>query len=202
MSASRRGRRAGAGRGGDAANPNGFRPAVFLDRDGTLLVEKHHLSDPDEVELVPGAIRALERLAAAGYLLVVVTNQSGIARGLFGEEEYRAVTARMEERLAAAGVSLDAVKRCPHHPDHTGPCACRKPATGLHLEAAAELGIDLAASWYIGDKTSDVRPALELGGRGILVLTGHGAEEQAAVPDGIPVADDLPAAVTRILGPD
>jgi D-glycero-D-manno-heptose 1,7-bisphosphate phosphatase len=164
-------------------------------------VEKHHLSDPEQVELVPGSIRALERLAAAGYLLVVVTNQSGIARGLFGEEEYRAVTARMEERLAAAGVSLDAVKRCPHHPDHTGPCACRKPATGLHLEAAGELGIDLAASWYVGDKISDVRPALELGGRGILVLTGHGAEERAAVPDGIPVADDLPAAVTRILGP-
>lgn len=180
----------------------GLRPAVFLDRDGTLLVEKDYLSDPDEVELVPGAAGALAELADAGYLLVVVTNQSGIARGLYDEEAYEAVTRRMEAVLGEAGVTLDAVKHCPHHPDHTGPCGCRKPATGMHLEAAGELAIDPAASWYVGDKLSDVLPARELGGRGILVLTGYGAEERRRVPEAVAVLPDLASAAERILEVD
>lgn len=176
-----------------------LRPAVFLDRDGTVVVEKDYLSDPAEVALVPGAARALRRLADAGYLLVIVTNQSGIARGLYDEGAYRAVTRRMTALLHEDGVALDAVKHCPHHPDHTGPCSCRKPATGMHREAASELGIDASASWFVGDKASDVLPAAELGGRGILVLTGYGAEERERLPPEVAVVEDLDAAAALIL---
>lgn len=178
---------------------SGLRPAVFLDRDGTLIADRHYLSDPAEVELLPGVVEALRALRAAGLLLVVVTNQSGIARGLFSEEDYRAVAARLERLLAAEGVAPDATKHCPHHPDHGGPCACRKPATGMYLEAAADLGIDPAASWYVGDKVSDVVPARELGGRGILLRTGHGRAQEAHLPPGVAVVDDLAGAAAEIL---
>lgn len=180
--------------------PGELRRAVFLDRDGTLIEEKDYLADPEDVALVPGAVEALERLREAGYLLVVVTNQSGIARGLYTEADYQAVADRLAELLEARGVALDAVKHCPHHPDHTGPCACRKPATGMHREAAAELAIDPARSWYVGDKISDVLPALELGGRGILVRTGYGGQHEGQVPPSVSVVDDVAGAVARIVG--
>lgn len=176
-----------------------LRPAVFVDRDGTILVERHYLADAEEVELLPGALEALSMLSRAGFALVTVTNQSGIARGLYTEDAYRTVAARVDEVLARGGVVIDRTEYCPHHPDETGPCACRKPATGMHLEAARALGIDLAASFYVGDKVTDVIPAVELGGQGILVRTGYGSEHEASVPAGTWVVEDLRAAAERIL---
>lgn len=179
-------------------NP-GLRPAVFIDRDGTLITERHYLADPEGVTLVPGAEEALRRLREAGYALVVVTNQSGIARGLYTLDDYHAVAARLHGILADAGVPLDGTRFCPHHPDVTGACACRKPGTGMYLDAAGELGLDPERSWYVGDKVTDVLPAQALKGRGILVRSGYGAEHEEAVPRGVEVVDDFPAAAERIL---
>lgn len=175
-----------------------LRPAVFLDRDGTLIVERNYLSDPDGVELVPNAIEALRRLRQAGFALVVATNQSGIARGLYREADYQAVAARLGRILAQAGVPLDGMYHCPHFPDVTGPCSCRKPATGMYLQASAELGLDPSRSWFVGDKVTDVLPALELRGRGVLVLTGYGSEALASLPPEAAVAADLEDAARHI----
>ncbi|MBI4410130.1 MAG: HAD family hydrolase [Gemmatimonadetes bacterium] len=176
----------------------GGRPAAFLDRDGTIIVEKTYLADPAGVELIPGAAPALRALADGGYALVLVTNQSGIARGLFGPRDYEATQRRLDELLAAAGVRLDGAYHCPHHPDFTGPCACRKPGTALHLRAARELGLDLAGSVFIGDRLDDVAPAERLGGCGILVRTGYG-DTEARVPPGVAVAADLSEAADLVL---
>lgn len=178
------------------------RPAIFLDRDGTLVEDRDYLADPDGVVLIPGTVDALRELRAAGYALVIVTNQSGIARGLYGESEYQAVTERLKRVLQEAGAPVDAVYHCPHHPDVDGPCPCRKPGTGMHEQAARDLGLDLAASWYVGDKLSDVLPAEVLGGRGILVRTGYGRDEEPGLRPGAVAADDLAAAARQILGVD
>lgn len=175
------------------------RPAVFVDRDGTVISERSYLADPEGVMLVPGALPALGDLRRAGLVLVTVTNQSGIARGLYTEADYRAVAARLAEVLGRGGVHFDRTEYCMHHPDVTGACACRKPGTGMYLRAAADLGIDVRRSYYIGDKVTDVLPAVELGGQGILVRTGYGKEHEAAVPEGTWVADDLRAAADLVL---
>lgn len=154
-------------------------------------MEKVYLSDPDGVELIPGTVEALQRLRAAGFLLVIVTNQAGIAHGRYTTEDYHAVAARLTEMLARHGVVVDATYFCPHHPDWTGPCDCRKPETGMYLQAAEALDIDVARSFYVGDKITDVEPGMTLGGRGILVRTGYGAELQANAPEGVRVVDDL-----------
>lgn len=177
------------------------RPAVFLDRDGTIVVERHYLKDPDQAELVPGAADALRRLAGAGFALVVVTNQSGIARGYYTEADFRAVQRRVEELLARDGVRLDGVYHCPHHPDFTGPCECRKPATGMYRRAARDLGLDLARSVYVGDRLKDVQPAGTLGGKGILVRTGYGADHARRSPDAVAVAADLGGVADRVVRP-
>jgi D,D-heptose 1,7-bisphosphate phosphatase len=174
--------------------------AAFLDRDGTVIVEKDYLADPALLQFVDGAIAALRTLRDAGYMLVIVTNQSGIARGLYRLEDYRAVEARLEELLAEHDVVLDGVFFCPHHPDHTGPCDCRKPGLGMYREAARKLRIDLANSVYVGDRVKDVEPAQLLGGRGILVRTGYGSVEAAEAPAGIEVAANLPEAADMIVG--
>lgn len=176
------------------------RAAVFLDRDGTIIEEARYLSDPERVSLIPGAAGALAALRSAGYALVVVTNQSGIARGLYSEDDFRAVQARVEELLAEAGVRLDGVLHCPHHPDFTGPCECRKPGLGMYRQAEAALGLDLAASIYVGDRLRDVLPALATGGHGYLVRTGYGDAEAERVPPGIEVIDDLPALARIVTG--
>jgi len=176
-----------------------LRPAVFVDRDGTILVERHYLADPAGVALIPGVPDALHALAEAGYLLVTVTNQSGIARGRYTEDDYHAVAARLIDVLAKGGVTIDRTEYCPHHPAETGPCGCRKPATGMYVRAAGDLGIDLEASYYVGDKATDVIPAVELEGQGILVRTGYGQEHEASVPAGTWVVDDLRAAADMIL---
>ncbi len=174
------------------------RRAVFLDRDGTLIEERVYLSEPEGVVLLPGATAALSDLREAGFTLVVVTNQSGIAQGLYGEHEYRAVARRLDDLLAEAGSPVDATLYCPHHPDFGPACECRKPATGMYRQAADELGLSLADSYYVGDKAPDVIPAHDLGGVGVLVRTGYGADEAARVPAGTVVVEDL-AAVARFI---
>lgn len=176
----------------------GLRPAAFIDRDGTIIVEVGYPSDPEQVTLMPGAARALSELTGAGYAIIIVTNQSGIARGMYGEAEFRAVQARVEQLLAAEGAHVDGVYHCPHHPDHTGPCNCRKPGLGMYRQAAGEHGLDLASSAYIGDRLNDVLPALATGGSAFLVTTGYGAAEAASAPVGVTVVEDLPAAAAMI----
>ena len=146
-----------------------LRPAAFLDRDGTLIVDEHYLADPARVRLRPGAARAVARLNAAGLPVVVVTNQSGIARGLLTEDDYARVHARLVALLAADGARVDATYHCPHHPDYGAACACRKPGLALFQQAASEHALDLARSAYVGDKLRDVLPAARTGGLGVLV---------------------------------
>ena len=174
--------------------------AAFLDRDGTIIEEVQYLADPAGVVLVPGAAEGLRDIRRAGFELVVVTNQSGIARGYYSENEFRAVQNRVDTLLAEAGVRLDAVLHCPHHPDFTGPCDCRKPALGLYERAQTALGIDLAASIYVGDRLSDVLPALATGGSGYLVRTGYGRDHAPLAPPGIEVVDDLRAVGRLVRG--
>ena len=175
-------------------------PAAFLDRDGTLIPDRGFLTDPARVELLAGTAEALGLLQAAGYRTVAVTNQSGIARGLITWEQYHAVAAELDRQLAAAGVPLDATYACPHYPPVSGPCDCRKPALRHYQEAAARFGVDLTRSLYIGDRLSDLLPALDLGGRGILVETGEGPGHAAEAKErGFAVAPDLLAAVRDAL---
>ena len=180
--------------------PEGTRPAAFLDRDGTLIEDPGYLHRPEEVRLLPGAAGAVARLNAAGYAVVVVTNQSGIARGLNDVAAYEAVQRRLADLLAGAGARLDGAYYCPLHPDYTGPCTCRKPGVRLFEEAARALGIDLRRSWFVGDKVSDVAPARALGGRGILIATGEGSAHAASArAEGAVVVAHLAAAADHIL---
>lgn len=177
-----------------------LRPAVLLDRDGTLVDDPGYLADPALVRLLPGAADAVALLTTAGWPVVVVTNQAGIARGLITPAQYAAVEARVAELVAAAGGRIDATYHCPHHPDFTGPCDCRKPGLASYRAAAAEHALDLAASWWIGDRLADVEPARQLGGRGVLVRTGHGEDHAAeALAAGFPVVADLAAAAALVL---
>ena len=177
-----------------------FERAAFLDRDGTVIEDVHYLADPDRVAFVPGAFDALRLLAEAGYKLVIVTNQSGIARGLYSAEQYQAVEDRMEEMLAAEGITIHGAFFCPDHPEVTGPCDCRKPMLGMYRDAERNLGIDLAASVYVGDRLRDVEPGVKLGGRGVLVKTGFGTGEADHAPSGVEVAADVLAAAQLIVG--
>lgn len=149
--------------------------SVILDRDGTLIKDKHYLADPAGVELLPGATTGLTRLAGAGMRLFVVTNQSGIGRGYFTEEEYHACHAAMEAQLRDAGISLTGTAFCPHGPDEG--CACRKPEQGMWRALAAAHGIESAATVMVGDKEEDIL----FGKRAaffatVLVLTGKGRD--------------------------
>jgi D-glycero-D-manno-heptose 1,7-bisphosphate phosphatase len=174
--------------------------AVFLDRDGTLVRDTGYLHDPALVELLPGVTSGLAALARAGWPLVVVSNQSGIARGLYGPEAFAVVQARLGELLAPYGVRFAGAYFCPHHPDITGPCDCRKPGVALFQQAARELQLDLTRSWMVGDRLRDAEPALRLGGRGLLIATAGAADDAVrAGLLGIAVAADLSAAA-RIIG--
>lgn len=178
--------------------------AVFLDRDGVINVEREYLWRIEEFEFVPGVVGALQRLVAAGWRLVVVTNQSGIARGYYGEDDYQRLTAHLRAELAAAGVHLDGVLHCPHLPDapvvaYRRACDCRKPAAGLLRQAASELSLDLAQCVLVGDKLSDVQAGRAAGlSRCWLVRSGHVVSAtDAAAADG--VFDDLAACVDAML---
>lgn len=177
-----------------------LRPCVFLDRDGTIVRDPGYLREPDGVELFPGAGAAIARLNAAGLPVIVVTNQSGISRGRVSDQEYRDVAARLDQLLAPFAARIDATYFCPHAPERDGPCPCRKPGLELFQRAAADHHLDLAASWWVGDRLSDLLPAAELGGKGVLVMTGDGpAHRGAALAKSFAVADGLDVAVDRIL---
>lgn len=150
-----------------AASSVATRPGVFLDRDGTIIVDKGYLKDPDGVTLLAGAPEALLRLQNAGYALVVITNQSGIGRGYFGHGAVRRQHARLRALLDQYGVHIDAVEYCPHAPDEK--CACRKPEPAMILRAAAKLKLDLKRSYMVGDKTGDVIAGRRAGCRTILL---------------------------------
>lgn len=145
---------------------------VLLDRDGTLNVERHYLADPDQLELLPGVVAGLRHLRAVGLGLLVLTNQSGVGRGYFDRAAVDRVHDRLREMLAVAGVPLDGIYVCPHGPDDG--CACRKPAVGLAVAAAAEHGFDPAECFVVGDKAADVRLGRNLGATAVLVRTGYG----------------------------
>jgi heptosyltransferase-2 len=149
---------------------------VFLDRDGTINPDPGYIRSPDQFELLPGVPQALARLKQAGARLIVVTNQSGIARGLLSVEDLNLVHEKMRRLLDAAGVSLDAIYVCPHHPDDQ--CDCRKPKTGMIDQAVRERQVDLSRSYFIGDHVQDMQLAKRIGSKGLLVTTG--AEEAQA----------------------
>jgi D-glycero-D-manno-heptose 1,7-bisphosphate phosphatase len=155
---------------------------------------------PDTVRLIPGAAAAIARVNAAGLPVIVVSNQSGIGRGLFTVVEYEQVRERIDELLSAAGAHVLTTYYCPHSPDVAPACECRKPGPGLYRQAAAEHGIDLARSWYVGDRLRDIQPAKTFGGHGILVPrdTTPGVDVVAA-RDGFAISTSLDAAVDRIL---
>jgi histidinol-phosphate phosphatase family protein len=148
---------------------------VFLDRDGTINRDVHHLSDPAQLELLPGAAEGLRRLCAAGCQLVVVSNQSPIGRGWFDEARLHQINGRLAEMLAAEGVSIAGWYWCPHTPE--AGCTCRKPAPGLFFRARDELGVILEGSWIVGDRLSDMQAGRQAGARSILVATGYGQGE-------------------------
>lgn len=157
------------------------RRAAFLDRDGTLIEDAQYLADPSRVHLLPGAADAVRTLNAQDVLAIVVTNQSGISLGLITQAQYDATRQQLDALLQGAGAHLDASFHCPHHPDVTGPCECRKPGTLLYRQAAAEFGIDLSRSLYVGDRDRDVAPGLELGGFARLVPSPHTPRAEIAL---------------------
>jgi D-glycero-D-manno-heptose 1,7-bisphosphate phosphatase len=181
--------------------PRGLgRHAVFLDRDGTINEEVNYLGRVEDMRWLPGAREAICALEQHGWLVVLVTNQSGIGRGYYTTEAMQAIHARMQADLAALGAGFDAIYYCPHTPEQG--CACRKPRPELFQQAVRELGIDLRQSYAVGDKLSDLLPGRELGCGTVLVLTGYGpthaemARQQGFVPDH--VAQDLGTAVEWI----
>jgi D-glycero-D-manno-heptose 1,7-bisphosphate phosphatase len=175
------------------------RPAVFLDRDGTIIEDVGYPHDPGQIRLLPGAGEAIHRLNASGLLVVVVTNQSGIARGILSEEDYHQTERRLDALLASYGARIDGHYFCPHLPEVSGPCQCRKPGTLLYRQAAQELDLDLGRSWWVGDRMRDVQPAMAFKGRPILVLAGAGHTEAPIEMAGLTHARDLAQAVTIIV---
>ena len=171
--------------------------AVYLDRDGTVIQHVPYLTEPGKVEIVPGGVEALRKLHEAGYLLVVVSNQSLVGRGYGTADDVEAVNARMLELLDAGGVTIDCVKYCPHHPDDD--CANRKPMPGMLLEAARELGIDLAQSAMIGDAITDVEAGRNAGCRMNVLIDPAGSSDDRPRLGATVVASGLPEAAEMVL---
>lgn len=188
-----------------------LRPAVFLDRDGTINVDAGYIDRMERLELYPFAIDAIRIFNRAGYLVVVLTNQVGVAQGIYGEEFVAEVARYLAERAEARGGRIDGHYHCPHSPDAAVPqyrvdCECRKPKAGMALKAAEELGIDLPRSVVIGDRWRDIAVAKAVGCRGILVRTGYGATEALKPPAGMSAdavcADLIGAAVWLLDHPE
>ncbi len=149
--------------------------AAFLDRDGVINEEVNYLHEPDKVKLLPGVSEALRILHGHGYLAIAVTNQAGVAKGYFPESDVSRVHRRIDELLAENGSYIDGYFYCPHHPDFTGICHCRKPETGMFQAAAAQFDIDFSGSFMVGDRLSDIAAGVNAGcGRTFLVRTGYG----------------------------
>ncbi len=183
-------------------------PAIFIDRDGTINEDIGYVSEPDELVIYPYAAEAVRLINQSGLKAIVITNQSGIARRMYTEETLDAIHNRMIEEMARDGARIDAIYYCPHHPRigddrYRKMCDCRKPGTGMLVRAAREHDIDLARSYVVGDKASDINLATNAGARGVLVMSGYG-RETLANRDWWPcapaiIADNLLDAVRRIL---
>jgi D-glycero-D-manno-heptose 1,7-bisphosphate phosphatase len=167
---------------------------IFLDRDGTVNEEVEYLSSPKNLRLIPGAARAIREANELGFRVFIVTNQSGVARGFFTEEDVRLVNAELLRLLKLEGASIDAVYYCPHLPQSasaTGPidprylldCDCRKPKTGMFEQAAKEFDIDFRSSFVVGDRLSDMKAGNNIGARSILVLTGYGLQAAEVITE-------------------
>lgn len=180
--------------------------AAFIDRDGVINEERHYVHRIEDFVLLPGVVEGLARLRDAGYLLVVITNQAGIARGYYNRTAVDYLHAHLRGLLAGHGIALDAVYLCPHHPQGSVPglaieCDCRKPAPGLLLQAARDFDLDLATSVMIGDKISDVQAGKRAGvGCTVIVESGHHVEPAARIEADI-VAEDLLAAARLLTRP-
>jgi histidinol-phosphate phosphatase family protein len=172
--------------------------AIFLDRDGTLIANRHYGSNPDEIELLDGVVEGLLQLREAGYRLVLVSNQSGVARGYFDEAAVACMHDQLQRMLDAYGAALDDLEYCPHHPEgvtspYTVECACRKPAPGMLRRVARKHGVNLSASWMVGDVEDDVEAGRRAGTRTVLV----GPERSPTLPDFR--AENFAGAVSYIL---
>jgi D-glycero-D-manno-heptose 1,7-bisphosphate phosphatase len=184
-----------------------MKPAVFLDRDGTLVEEVGYAGRVDQIRLFPATIDAMRLLNRAGLPAVLITNQSGVARGMFREATVETLHAHLRDRLAAGGARLDGCYYCPHHPEgsvepYRQVCDCRKPQPGLIRRAARDLDLDAASSFVVGDRWNDVALAHAVGARGVLVLTGYGSVQSASMPPGVrpdAIVPDLIGAVCWIL---
>lgn len=182
-----------------------MRRAVFLDRDGTLLEEGNYVDRLDRLVFFPYSIDSVRALNHAGLAVVVVTNQSGVARGMYSEEFVRESHQYIDQKLEAVGARIEGYYYCPHHPEGSvkalrRDCECRKPKPGQLQQAAAELNLDLAKSFIVGDRWKDIEAGEAVGARGILVRTGYGRDaESARPPRGAEVVDNLIQAVTWIL---
>ncbi len=186
-----------------------MRPAVFLDRDGTINEQMGYINHLSRFHLLPGVARAIRLLNQAGVAAVVVSNQSGVGRGYFPVSLVDEVHARMKDELAREGAKVDGLYFCPHHPEakveeYRRACDCRKPKTGMFDAAAREFGLDLSASYVVGDRWTDLKAAHNCGATGVLVLTGYGRGDllylaPAEVVQPQYVAEDLHAAVQWIL---
>ncbi len=177
----------------------GKRPAVFVDRDDTIIADVKYCNDPEKVQLLAGAAEGLRLLADGGYSVVIVTNQSGIGRGYFDKDHLRAVHSRMREELRACGADFDALYYCPHLPEDN--CSCRKPQPGLILRAALELNLDLGSSYTIGNSEWDLEAGRRAGTRTVLVLnndSGDLVSKDARMPADI-VATNIEEAAQTIL---
>ena len=178
-----------------------IRAAVFLDRDGTLNIDKGYVHRIEDWEWISGAIDAIAALKKAGFLVIVITNQAGIARGYYDEVAMANLHAKINEELKGHGAAIDGFYHCPHHPEFGAvrECECRKPMPGLIYEASQDFDIDLGHSWLVGDKASDIQAGLSAGIKSILVLTGYGNKERALLGDDGICATDIAAASRYII---
>ena len=164
------------------------RPAVFLDRDGTIIEDVGYLRDLSQIDLLPWAGDAIRLLNDGGFAVVVITNQSGVARGYFAEAHVQATHRALDAALAPCGARIEAYYYCPHYPQSSDPrygreCDCRKPASGLLRQAAVDLDIDLGRSWMVGDWWRDVQAGVGAGTRTILIRTGRSEAHRPAPPE-------------------
>jgi D-glycero-D-manno-heptose 1,7-bisphosphate phosphatase len=176
------------------------RAAVFLDRDGTLNIEKDYLFRLEDWEWISGAVEAIVRINRMGFFAIVVTNQAGIARGFYDHAAVHELHQGVDLLLARAGAHIDAYYYCPHHSEYGAvrDCACRKPSPGLLFQARLDLKIDLSQSWLIGDKLSDVEAGFRAGVSPILVRTGHGEQESVFADPSLHIEVDVLSAVRFI----
>jgi D-glycero-D-manno-heptose 1,7-bisphosphate phosphatase len=178
--------------------------AVFVDRDGTIIEELGYLSDPDKVRLMPDAAASISKLNRKGIPVVIISNQAGVARGLFTQDDLERVNERVLALLASRDAHVDAAYYCPHHPDFDVDCACRKPRPGLLLKAASDMGIDLSRSFMVGDRLIDMQAGKSAGTSTVFLRTGYGRKELEESRTEVAktadrVCDDLAQAVDWIL---